>query len=424
MRVDCLLGRCAPAALLLLVSCGWARTAGPEAGPVGPGAPAASEVTTVQEANVAEAYTQFGFDLFGRVVGDRLEGNHVVSPLSVAIALAMAYNGAAGETRAAMGRVLHMGPLSLEALTAATHELVQTLEKADPNVRLFIANSLWARTGVPFHEPFLARVRQHFEAEIATLDFAAPSAVERINAWVSEHTNGRITQIVEPPIDPQMVLYLINAIYFKGQWTKPFEKEQTRERPFTLLGGAKKPAPMMEQHGKFDYLRGPNFQAVSLPYGKQTRFSMYVFLPDAAAGLKEFLGGLNAESWRQWTGQLRRREGTVALPRFTVEYAATLNDALKALDMAVAFTPDKADFGAMTPKEVFISEVKHKTFIEVNEAGTEAAAVTSIGIAATAAMPAEAPFIMIIDRPFFFAIRDNVSGAVLFMGAIVDPLGK
>jgi serine protease inhibitor len=216
------------------------------------------------------------------------------------------------------------------------------------------------------------------------------------------------------------VLYLINAIYFKGNWQKEFSKSATQEQPFTLLNGTRKQHPLMSQSGKYRYYENPEFQAISLPYGSG-RLSMFVFLPKPNVKQADFYRNFTSENWQQWMKQFSSRSGQIVLPRFKLEYDITLNQALQALGMGVAFQ-DQANFANMTPKEVKIDEVKHKTFVEVNEEGTEAAAVTSVGIRATSAPPPEeAPFKMVVDRPFFCAIRDNQTGTILFMGSIVDP---
>ena len=217
-------------------------------------------------------------------------------------------------------------------------------------------------------------------------------------------------------------MFLINAIYFKGRWAKPFDPRRSREMPFTLSGGRQKQHPMMAQTGKFDYYAIQGFQAISLPYGAG-RASMYIFLPEQRSSLRAFRRELSHKSWDVWLRHFRPAEGTIVLPRFKLAYEATLNDALKALGMGIAFDQRRADFSGMIADgkpSANIDEVKHKTFVEVNEEGTEAAAVTSIGMIRTTMAP-QRNFSMIVDRPFFCAIRDNQTGALLFMGAIIDP---
>ena len=220
-------------------------------------------------------------------------------------------------------------------------------------------------------------------------------------------------------IDPSQVLFLINAIYFKGSWTNEFDKKQTADYPFNLTSTEQKPYPMMSQTGKYRYYEKEIFQAVSLPYGRDGKVSFYIFLPQQNS-LDAFYQNLNTENWEKWMTQFNKQEGFIRLPRFKIDYDITLNKALTALGMGEAFS-NEANFSGMG-KNLKISEVRQKTFVEVNEEGTEAAAATSVGIVALSArMPAQEPFRMIVNHPFFCAIRDNQTGSVLFMGSIVEP---
>jgi serine protease inhibitor len=264
----------------------------------------------------------------------------------------------------------------------------------------------------------MQRNQQFYGAKVTELNFANPNATTIINGWVKENTRGKIDKIINQ-IKPDDVLYLINAIYFKGNWTKPFDKGQTTNGPFYLSNGNPKQHPMMSQSGKYRYYENDALQAVSLPYGKG-RLSFYVFLPKKNTSLDAFQQELSANNWQQWMNQFRMRQGSIQLPRFKSEYDIQLNSALKALGMEAVFNTG-ANFSNMTSASVAIDEVKHKTFVEVNEEGTEAAAATSVGIALTSARMPEEPFEMIVDRPFFCAIRDNQSGTVLFMGSIQEP---
>lgn len=371
--------------------------------------------------------TRFGFKLLSEVLKKDAGKNVFISPTSVAIALAMTYNGASGDTQRAMAQALELNGLSLEEMNAAYAALKTSLENADPQVQLSIANSLWARQGVRFKSDFLQRNELFFRAQVSELDFNDPKAVEAINAWVNQNTNGKIQKIVEA-IPREMMLYLINAIYFKGTWTKEFDKAKTQDLPFHLPDGSQQQTPLMAQSGFFQYLETPDFQAVSLPYGDENgerRISMVVFLPAQGSDLAALQAKLNDANWAQWMGQFQRAEGDLKLPRFKLEYETSLNVALQALGMGVAFTPGAADFSAMLAGEgdqqLFITEVKHKTYVDVNEEGTEAAAVTSVGVGTTSMREPSERFTMTVDRPFFFAIRDDATGAVLFMGSIVKP---
>src|SRR5262249_29225222 len=310
----------------------------------------------------------------------RQEGYNTVrsTPLSVTAALAMTYNDAAGETKNAMARALKIEGMSHSELNRASADLLNALKSSDPKIELLIANSLWARGGMRFNEDFRARNRQFYGAEISTLDFNSPQSAPTINRWVSASTKGKISQIIDK-IDPQQVMFLINAVYFKGQWQKRFEKTLTKEQPFHLFGGQQKSVPMMAQSGNYLYRRGDKFQAVSLPYGKGG-VSLYLFLPDQGTSLDELLKGLSFQKWQESINGVSDAHVDVQLRRFKLDYEKTLNDSLKAVGMGVAFNSREADFSGIRPeRDLYISEVKHKAVVEVNEEGTEAAAATSVG---------------------------------------------
>lgn len=380
---------------------------------------ALQQPNTPVDSKLVDANTKFGFKLFQEVLKQDSKRNIFVSPTSIAIALSMTYNGASGETQQAMANALELQGMSLDNINQANNTLKASLENADPAVQMSIANSLWARQGISFNPEFIKQNQQFYGAKVTELDFAKPDSSNIINNWVKENTRGKIDNIVGQ-LKPDDVLFLINAIYFKGDWTKKFDKSQTTERPFNLSNGSQKQHPMMSQSGKYRYYENETFQAVSLPYGKG-RMSLYVFLPSKTTNLNTFQQQLKSENWQQWMNQFRMRQGSVELPRFKFDYDIKLNNALKALGMETAFS-NQANFSNMTSASVAINEVKHKTFVEVNEEGTEAAAATSVGMVLTSArMPAEEPFQMVVDRPFFCAIRDNQTGTILFMGSIKEP---
>ncbi|HKS40279.1 MAG TPA: serpin family protein [Blastocatellia bacterium] len=372
------------------------------------------------DARLAAANTKFGFNLFSEIEKQGGGQNIFISPTSISLCLAMAYNGADADTKQAMARALEFQGLNLDELNRAYADLKSALENPDSKVQLQIANSLWARHGLTFKPDFIQRTKQFFSAEVTDLNFDDPSAPATINKWVSEKTKGKIQKIVDQ-ISPDSILFLINAIYFKGTWTKEFDKAKTREDDFTTGAGAQKRLPMMSASGNYRYYENDDFQAVSLPYGAG-RTSMYIFLPKGA-GLAAFQKKLSTANWESWMKEFNQMEGDLSLPRFKIEYEITLNDALKALGMGVAFDGGRANFRGMieSAQNVYISQVKHKTFAEVNEEGTEAAAVTSTEMRTTSVMRPRQKFNMVVDHPFFCAIRDNTTGTVLFMGSINDP---
>lgn len=361
----------------------------------------------------SQANNRFAFKLFRELRKQETSKNIFISPASVAIALAMTYNGSVGQTQAEMAIALELQELSLEQVNKRNAELRKSLLNLEEGIELAIANSLWADRDVTFKPDFLQRIQDFYKAKVANLDFSAPTSLQTINNWVSENTKGKIKTILNQ-LSPLTALILINAIYFKGKWTTPFDKENTCDRVFTLLDGTQKQHPMMFQSDTYRYYQNENFQAVSLPYGKN-RVSMYIFLPNPDSNIEEFHKNLNAENWDKWMNQFQNMEGTIFLPRFQLEYKVELKNALIALGMGMAF---EGGFPQMCTQNVAIASVIHKTFLEVNEEGTEAVAVTAVEIDYVCDNPT---FRMIIDRPFFCAIRDNQTGTLLFMGSIMEP---
>ncbi len=362
------------------------------------------------------ANTRLSFKLFSQILKAQPDQNIFISPMSIAMALSMTYNGAKGETQQAMAQTLELQGMSFEELNQANATLKATLTNPDPSVQLSIANSLWARKGESFNPEFLQNNQSFYGATVTDLDFNSPSASDIINHWVQQSTSGKITKIVDgKEISPTTILFLVNAIYFKGLWTTQFDKTQTKELPFTLLNGTQKQYPIMFQQAEYEYYTNQLFEAVSLPYG-QGRFSLYIFLPQKNVSLQRFYNSLNAENWEQWMNQFQPEQVLVGIPRFRLDYELELNEALKSLGMAIAFDENRADFAQMTPQPAYISKVKHNTFFEVNEEGSEAIGATSVQVASRSITPN-----LIINRPFFCAIRDNQTQAILFMGSIVEP---
>jgi serpin B len=369
--------------------------------------------------NLQAESSDFAFGLFQQVASGDYVDNIVLSPLSAKLALAMAYNGAVGETKDAMAGVLDLEGMSLEEVNEQLGNLMLSLEQADEKVLLEIANSLWANEDYELRQDFVERCRESYEAEVANLDFSDPEAPGTINAWVKEKTHDKIEKIIDR-LTPELALILINAVYFNGKWQTQFDASLTEDGDFHLMDGNTVTAPLMRRAGEYSYYESEDLQAVSLPYG-EGRMSMYVVLPSEGMDYGEFLSTLNEADWEQWMGMFEDREGELVLPRFKVEYEKELSDALEAMGMESAFKGGLDDiFTDNTAGPTYISKVLQKTYIDVNEEGTEAAAVTSVEVEMTA-MPDTEPFAMRVDRPFFFTIRDNQTGALIFMGSITNP---
>ncbi|NQS90651.1 serpin family protein [Patescibacteria group bacterium] len=374
---------------------------------------------TVTEKNLVRSDNTFGFKLLKEIVKEQTDKNIFISPLSISMALGMTYNGASGTTQKAMQETLELADLTIQELNNSYKHLIELLTGSDPKVQFQIANSIWYRQEFSFEKEFIDLSKIYFNAQVRGLDFNDPKILKRINGWVDENTNGKIKKIVDV-IDPFAVMFLINAIYFKGTWTYEFDKSLTNDEWFNLPDGSQESCEMMRKTGKFQYFENSDFQAIELPYGDGD-FSMSIFLPHSQKNLDSLIAEFNQENFEQWINSFSKHEGTLEFPKFTIECELTLNDILKALGMAIAFDPYQANFTRMYkgPESLYISEVKHKAFVKINEEGTEAAAVTSVEMRVTSIAPSG--FLMRVDRPFVFVIRENCSKAILFVGKIVKP---
>jgi serpin B len=362
----------------------------------------------------------FGFGLLRELDRTRADSNIFMSPLSASMALGMAMNGSAGQTFDEMRAALSFGTRSGSEINASYRSLIDLLRGLDKTVDFRIANSIWYRAGFPFEQTFLDESRQFFDAKVSGLDFAAPSAVPTINDWVNQSTNGKIDKIVDGPIADDVVMYLINAIYFKGAWTTRFDKSLTRPDQFTTVSGATAPIAMMRRTDTVRVAETTDAQVLDLPYGGGA-FAMTILLPKAGKSIASLVSSLTADSWQAAVTNTSPRSVELQMPRFTLRWEALLNDPLKALGMRQAFEGGRADFSRMSSSagdRLYISRVKQKSFVDVHEEGTEAAAVTSVEISVTCAC---GPQVIRIDRPFVFAIRERLSGTILFLGKIVRP---
>jgi serpin B len=369
------------------------------------------------EGRLVNANTEFAFKLFSQILQQDGDKNVFVSPTSVAIALSLLYNGAAGQTQQQMAEVLELQGMSLAEINPS-YQALQEILTNQSEVELSIANSIWLREGFALQPQFLDNNQRYYRAKVTELDFNQPQAKTIINNWVDQATKGKIKEIIDS-ISREDSLFLINAIYFKGTWRIQFDKNLTQEQIFYLENGKNIKHPLMSQNGQYLYYENEHFQGINLPYGKENNLTMYVFLPKEDSNLTEFINNLTTENWQKWSSEFRQKEGFISLPKFKLEYEIKLNETLQAIGMTDIFSR-QANFKNMTPAQVYVDEVKHKTFVEVNEEGTEAAAVTSTGIRAIS-LPIDEPFRMIVNRPFFYAIRDNQTGIILFMGTILNP---
>lgn len=368
---------------------------------------------TLNEKSLVTSFNAFGLQLFSALSQSDSAVNLFISPLSVSMALGMTMNGAADSTYKAMQTTLSLVGLTEAEINESYQSLVKLLIDLDPNINLLIANSIWYRTGLPVSPDFIKTDQNYFSAQVKELNFLDPQAVSIINNWVNQKTNGAIQKIIKS-IPSEMIMYLINAIYFKGQWRTPFDKQNTSEGAFHNLDGSESIIPLMSQEMLIACLFDERFTLVDIPYS-DSLYSMTILLPNDNQTLSTVSTQIKQVTWNQWISQLSPRRIQLTLPRFEIEYEKKLNEILSVLGMSIAFDPNRADFSriADVSENVYISEVKHKTYLKVDEKGTTAAAVTSVGIGVTSA-----PQAITINRPFILAIRENHSSTLLFIGKI------
>jgi len=367
--------------------------------------------------SIARANNDFAFRFLATLRASAEPGNLFFSPYSLSAALTMTLNGAGTDTLRAMKTTLGLGRTGRQVLNQAQAALRQQMEQQSEQVTLGIANALWTALGIELEPEFAQRCAEYYAAQAASVDFSDPQTLERINRWVAEKTCQRIPDLLSHEnLLPPPVLVLINAIYFKGLWQSPFKPDLTQPAPFTLADGTQQAVPMMHQTHTFGYYESEDLQVASLVYGGEA-FSLEVCLPAPQRALADILAGLDAATWQGWMNSLDEQEIQLGLPRFRMQYGAEVSQVLSAMGMEPAFSPG-ADFSGLTRGPLLISQVIHKAFLEVNEAGSEAAAATAVLMLRGGLMRKPR---MIVDRPFLCAIRHRPSGAILFLGVVEKP---
>jgi serine protease inhibitor len=359
----------------------------------------------------------FGFSLV-QTLETPGQSNLLISPASVEIALGMAYAGATGETAEAMSHVLGIDGSSRSAALDELAGLQATLQNPGQGVKLKVANAAWIDDSVRLNKKFAADLAETFRTKLESVRFKDSTTISHINDWVNSATEGKISRLLENPPTPPM--FLANAVYFHALWETPFRKELTQKQPFYPADGSSLTVNMMRQKGRFPYARGPGFAVVALPY-TDNRFAMYCFLPDK--GVDALAEELKKSSWSALCGTLHPTDGSVDLPKFKVRYGVGLDQALSQLGMGIAFDPGRAQFTRMIdgPSRFYIGGVLHKTYLDVDEEGSTAAAVTGIQMKATAMLRPTEEFHLVFNRPFLAAIADGKSGTILFLGIIGEP---
>ena len=362
----------------------------------------------------------FAFEFFTKVFNEELsedDKNFMVSPFSLSMALAMTWNGSEGDTKLAIQNTLGMGDWSDDEVNSYFSKMKNAFEKTDPSTKLSIANSIWTNRNVTILPNFILLNKTYYNATVEAVDFASPATVGRINRWAADNTNNLIESVIEDTKSSDL-MYLLNALYFKGAWVSEFDAMKTSKMDFATDSVTYSKVDMMHQETNFNYIHDETMQLVELPYGNKA-FSMMVLLPKEDKSLVDITQVLQEKDyWNNLRNGLMDRKVEIYLPKFKTEYSKQLNDVLIDMGMEIAFAPGKADFSRMSNRSAFISMVNQDTYIATDEVGTEAAAVTSVGISLTSARPMPQKVIFKADRPFIYMIQENSTGSILFMGAV------
>lgn len=362
---------------------------------------------------LTDANGDFAIKLFKQLNVDQANENIFISPFSISTALTMTANGAAGQTFDDMRNTLQIAGMEMPVVNASYKQLLDVIPGLDPQTKVKLANSIWPKIGYPVLESFLEINSNYFNSEVIPVDFKAPGVIDQVNGWIEDHTDGLLKETLKQ-LPPDVVMLLINAIYFKGTWQTEFEPDNTQPASFFGIDGAKEVDMMHIPESDFPYFANDLFQAIDLPYGDSI-FSMSVFLPTEGHTVGDIIDALNPDSWDQWTNAFLTQPVSLYLPKFKMEYKKELKRVLSDMGMEVAFTFGSDFTNMIDGGGVMIDDVIHHAFVEVNEEGTEAAAVTVVIMVETSA--GSVP-IMNVNKPFVFVIRDNKTNSILFMGKV------
>lgn len=383
--------------------------------------PVVSDLTpNEKEAKIIAADNQFGFELFKKVNASQdQQKNTMISPLSVSLALAMVYNGTDGNTKTQMEQMLHKANMTADDINQSYKDLVTSLISHDPKVELSISNAIYYRNSFSIKNNFITTNQNYYQAEVSGLDFTKNTeTLNTINGWVNTKTKGKIDKIIEQ-VNPADVMYLLNAIYFNGEWKYSFDTKETANLNFTKEDKTIVQVPTMMIEKPFNYFSNSDFELLEMPYGSE-KYSMLIFLPESGKTTNSVISLLTAENVTNWVQQLTEQKKEVFLPKFEFKFDNSLKDELAALGMTDAFDDAKANLSGISDEaKLVISEVMHKTYIKVDERGTEAAAVTGITVGTTSVGP---DISFRADHPFVFAIRENDTQAILFIGKVMNPM--
>lgn len=373
-----------------------------------------------KSAQLVEADNAFGLEVFQKIRQESDEENIMISPLSISVALAMAYNGADSDTKTEMEKTLKVNGLTTEQINASYKSLISALQSLDKDVVFEIADAIFYTQGFSIKQNFLEINKTIYDAEVQSLDFTSPSAIETINNWVADKTHDKIQSIVDQ-LSPNDRMVLLNAIYFNGIWSVPFDDEGTHLLSFVKSDGTGLEVPMMKKEDALDYMENTLLKAVKIPYGNG-QYNMVILLPDDGKNSKDVIDNLTSSNWKNWMESFNREENVVlTMPRFKYAFKMPLIDVLKQMGMQKAFQAGIANFSKITDEDLYISSILHKTFIDVNETGTEAAAVTSITFSTTSAGNEPPKIHFNVTKPFVFAITEKDTDAILFVGEVNHP---
>ncbi len=399
--------------LCIFASCESDETSSPQP------QPRKDVILTRTEQEMLDKGNDFAFRFFNQVCKTENEKpNLFVSPLSATLCLSMVANGAAGNTLEEMNAALGFSEYSLEEMNNYNQKLVSALLDLDNTTRLGIANSIWIKQGFGVYDDFVSVNKRMYDAQVQELDFSSPGAVDVINNWCAEKTNDRITEVLKE-IPEAARLYLLNALYFKGNWTIKFDKNNTSSELFTNRDGSTSTVQMMNMDGeRFNYMENDFFSMAEFPYGNEA-FSMVVLLPAEGKTLEACMSQLTKEHWQEWNNSMHGTALNVKLPRFELKYDKALMEDMMAMGMKDAFNGIAADFSKMSAEHLFVGLLEQYTYVKVDEEGTEAAAVTVVGMYKNSAVEPIIPIIPFhINRPFVFLIKEKSTGAILFMGKV------
>lgn len=369
--------------------------------------------------SISSKNNQFGFELLMNLDGGE-ENNIFISPISAYIALSMLLSGADGKTKKEIEEILNVKNIDIEQFYETSKSILMHLQRDSDQIEVKIGNSLWINDFFQFQETFKRNAKDYFNGEIYEIDMRNKRSLTKINNWVADTTNGKIDQIIDGPLDESIIAYIINAVYFNGNWKYAFQKNQTKQATFHPADGSNLQAKFMQLKEKLPYYETEKYQAVQLPYS-DGEMSMNIFLPKQG-GLADIVNHLAASDWDVLIKKFRKKEGTVLLPKFELSYETSLLATLQKMGLKDAFDKSLADFSQMivSDERIFISDMKQQTYIDVHEKGTEAAGVTSTEMKLTAA-PADQPFYMDINQPFLIVIMDHETDVILFLGTISHP---